>query len=109
MGKIAHYHPVSLHVVRGAAEYCGFKFGVLKWLKSTPTGSSATYRFTLEKTPPALSNAPIGLIRSRLVECFNADIRIGTLRQTTKGAITGELTTYLFADPVQAQIEGIGA
>lgn len=109
MGKITHYHPVSLHVVRGAAEYCGFKFATLKWMRSTPTGSSATYRFVLEKTPPNLKDAPIGLIRSRLLECFNADIRVGTMRQTTKGNITGELTTYLFADAVQAQIEGIGA
>jgi len=109
MGKIAHLHPVSLHVVRGAAEYCGFKFGLLKWKKSSPTGSQATYRFTLEKTPPNLKDAPIGLIRSRLIDCFNADIHIGTLRQTTKGNITGELTTFLFEDPTQAQIEGIGA
>ncbi len=109
MGKITHYHPVSLHVVRGAAEYCGFKFSKLKWLKSSPTGSSATYRFTLEKLPANLKDAPIGLIRSRLIECFNADIHVGTMRQTSKGAITGEITTLLFADPTQAEIEGIGA
>lgn len=108
MGKITRYHPVSLHVVRGAAEYCGFKFGQVKQTKSDPTGLSATYHVTIEKIPDRVKNENIGGIRSALVNCFNADIRVGTVRQTSKGRLTATLQTFVFADPVQAQIEGIG-
>jgi len=99
MGKQTLYHPVSLHVVRGAAEYCGFKFGKLKQVKSDPTGLTATYSAQIVELPKAVKHGNIEYIRQALADCFNADIKVLAVRQSTTGSLTCTLRTCIYCDP----------
>jgi len=101
MGKVTLYHPVSLHVVRGAAEYCGFKFGKIKQTKSDPTGLSATYHVQVVKIHPACKEANIGFITHMLKACFPNDIKVKEVMWSTKRGISAVLMTYVDTGPNQ--------
>jgi hypothetical protein len=85
MGKKTLYHPVSLHVIRGAAEYCGFTFGKLQQLHHFSAKESVRYNATILGVPPGWDLQPMDLMQAQLQECFLDDIRVYWLRLNRLG------------------------
>lgn len=104
MGKKTLYHPVSLHVLRGAVEYCGFKFGRLQQINSDPTGLTATYRAVIEKAPKHCEGKSLEYVHFALQECFNADIKVLTVSATSHGAMTVRICSRIPRDPEQSTL-----
>jgi len=101
MGKKTLYHPVSLHVIRGAAEYCGFRFGKLTQTASDPTGYSARYIADLVDMPADCKDRALPYILARLNECFAADIHATELRAGTCHKIRATIKTRIVTDARQ--------
>jgi len=85
MGKATLYHPVSLHVIRGAAEYCGFKFETITQINGYPELKVARYNITVVGFPLNWDKQPLDIMQSMLQECFMDDMRVHWLRQNKKG------------------------
>jgi len=81
MGKTTLYHPVSLHVIRGAAEYCGFKFDKIHQLNGYPELKTARYNITVVGFPQGWDKQPLDIMQSMLQECFMDDMRVHWLRR----------------------------
>lgn len=81
MGKTTKFHPVSLHVIRGAAEYCGFRFEKVHQLHSFPEKQSARYNVTIVDFPKGWDQMSLDLMQSVLQDCFLDDIRVHWLRR----------------------------
>lgn len=95
MGKTTLFHPVSLLVIRGAADYCGFKFGRIV---QTHEDREANYaRYTAElKSWPAKWDKSLPVVRLNMLrDCFMNDIEAHWLRQTKSGKWCVDLVTYL--------------
>jgi len=84
MGKTTLYHPISLHVIRGAAEYCGFQFEKVHQLNSFPENHTALYNVTIVKFPKGWNKQPLDIMQSMLQDCFMDDIRVHWLRLNRK-------------------------
>jgi len=86
MGAKKGYHPISLHVIRGAAEFCGWQFGKIVRLKEVVDEQRAEYKCTIVRTPRGANEwAPRSFMR-QLQHCFVDDIEVtqvelSTLRQ----------------------------
>jgi len=93
MGKTTLYHPVSLHVIRGAAEYCGFQFGKLKQLWSDPEKMTARYEATIQRVPAAWVNESPMIIQNELQNCFMDDIRVHWVHYTKSGILACYIST----------------
>lgn len=106
MGKITRYHPISLHVVRGAVEYCGFKFGALKQSASDPTGLTATYVAEVTKLRSDCKDRSLAYVKSELQQCFNADIKVLELRGNAAGKLRAIIRTSIIQDAQQMPLEG---
>jgi len=76
MGKRTLYHPVSLHVLRGALEYCGIKLGRLVQIEASLEEKKAYYRATIIDIPDALRSYPTWDIAKELQECFAQDVTV---------------------------------
>jgi len=87
MGKTTKFHPVSLHVIRGAAEYCGFKFGKIKQKIAHPDRGAAEYTAELVQVPPKYQDMAEAMLLVVLSDCFAADIRPHWLRRAKDGSI----------------------
>jgi len=98
MGKKTLYHPVSLHVLRGAAEYCGWQFGRLQQTKSDPTGLSATYKADIVKFPKHVQGMALSVMRYELQNCFNHDIRVAVMTGDSNGKLYATIVTRIFRD-----------
>jgi len=86
MGKKTLYHPVSLHVIRGAAEYCGFQFGTIKQKWNDPEKRTARYDVEIKKMPDDLMKTGTLLgIHHDLQNCFMDDIRVHWVHMTQSG------------------------
>jgi len=81
MGKKTLYHPVSLHVIRGAAEYCGFRFEKVHLLNSFPENQSARYNVKIVEFPAGWDRQPLDLMQNQLQACFMDGIRVHWLRK----------------------------
>lgn len=81
MGKTTLYHPIPLPVIRGSAEYCGFKFDKIHQLHSFPEKRSARYNVTIIGFPQGWNEQPLDLMQSTLQQCFMDDIRVHWLRR----------------------------
>lgn len=92
MGKTTLYHPVSLHVVRGAAEYCGWKFKTLKQTGQWPEIGRAHYQAVIEKIPKESTNKSLAEMKKALNACFAADITVTLLWKTKNGTWKCNLT-----------------
>jgi len=73
MGKQTLYHPVPLSTVRGAADYCGRKFGRITQ-KKVLEGKYSVYQVRVEKIPDNLQALGIKAIFDRLSSCFNDEV-----------------------------------
>lgn len=86
MGKKTLYHPVSLHVIRGAAEYCGFQFGKIKQRWAVPETQQASYDLEIARMPGDLATSGTLLrIHHDLQECFMDDIEVSWVHMTQSG------------------------
>lgn len=79
MGATKRIHPVSLHVIRGAAEYCGWKFGKIKQVKYYDGLNKAEYTCEIEEMPGTAHNWPIKVIHKQLQHCFMDDISVASV------------------------------
>lgn len=98
MGKATLYHPVSLHVIRGAAEYCGWKFGKIKQTSYDPDEQWARYAAVIQIIPERLKNATPVVRLNDLRDCFARDIEAHWLRQTKSGVWTVDIITRVISD-----------
>jgi hypothetical protein len=99
MGKTTLYHPISLHVIRGAAEYCGWKFGKIKQLDSSPGLSKAHYEARIELMPRNLAASSLEKMQDELQKCFMDDIRVHWLHKTRRGLYACRLSVSLGQPP----------
>lgn len=81
MGKTTLWHPIPLHVIRGAVEYCGFKFEKVDQLNVFPERGSARYNVTIVEWPGTWNELPIDVMQTMLQDCFMDDIRVHWLRR----------------------------
>lgn len=85
MGKTTLFHPVSLHVIRGAAEYCGWKFKHVHQTMAEPDRNRARYSAEIEKMPKRVFGQTPMFMQNELQNCFLDDIRVHWLHQTKSG------------------------
>lgn len=85
MGKTTLYHPVSLHVIRGAAEYCGWKFSKIHQTDCDKDRKSARYVAEVTTMPKRVWGKTTLIMQNELQECFLDDIRVHWLRQSRTG------------------------
>jgi len=98
MGKTTLYHPVSLHVIRGAAEYCGWKFGKIKQVGAEKGEGWARYTAEIETVPKRLANdGPMAMLND-LRDCFAVDIEAHWLRQPKTGGWIVDIITRVTVD-----------
>lgn len=76
MGATTLYHPISLHVIRGAAEYCGWKFSTIKQIAANPELFSALYEVSIEDIPAKLDTYGPEIMIRQLQHCFMDDIEV---------------------------------
>jgi len=81
MGKTTLYHPISLHVIRGAAEFCGFRFEKVHQLAGFSEKQSARYNVTIAEYPKGWDTQSLDLMQKDLQACFMDDIRVHWLRK----------------------------
>lgn len=105
MGATKGYHPVSLHVLRGAAEYCGWKLGKIKKIAEIPEQQKAVYVVEIAKEPNGAENWPPKTYRKQLQHCFMDDIRVTTVRLSTSGDNTAVFTVQLNRAPMDEALE----
>lgn len=91
MGATTLFHPVSLHVIRGAVEYCGWKFGKIVQTGLDNAEQVARYRVEIERIPPESQNQPEMIMLNDLDNCFSTDIKCHWLRKTQKGVYMVDL------------------
>jgi len=99
MGKTTLYHPIPLTVIRGAAEYCGWKFGAIKQLEADRELTFARYRAKIESMPQRVVNLGVFGMFMALRDCFMDDIRPHWLRQTRSGVYYVEIMVDLRPKP----------
>jgi hypothetical protein len=87
MGKVTLFHPISLHVIRGAAEYGGFRFGRIHQLDSWRQLLAARYETVIERVPEGYQDLALDLLQSALQDCFMDDIRVHWLHRTKRGQL----------------------
>jgi len=107
MGATKGYHPVPLLVIRGAAEYCGFKFGRIKKIAEFPEQQKVVYVCTIEKAPSGSDDWPPKVYRRAMQHCFMDDIRVTTVRLSTSGDTTIVLTVQLNRSPMDAELKNV--
>jgi len=81
MGKTTLYHPISLNVIRGSAEYGGFKLVRIKQLGADRDRRRARYYARIEGFPGGWDHQPTSQMQHQLQECFMDDIQIQWLHQ----------------------------
>jgi hypothetical protein len=107
MGATKGYHPVSLHVIRGSAEFGGFKFGKIKKIAEFPEKQKVVYVCDVERAPRGADDWPPKVYRRALQHCFMDDIRVTTVRLSTSGDTTVVLTVQLNRSPMDAEMERV--
>lgn len=93
MGKQTKFHPVSLNVLRGAAEYGGFKLGKVRQLTYEEWSNSASYKCDLVQFPPDCDLNPDKLHKT-LNGLYAADVEVQLVWKTRSGNWHCILHTY---------------
>jgi len=99
MGKTTRFHPVSLHVIRGGAAYCGYKLGRIRQTELSEGRTRAKYVTTIEGYPLDLDNPSLLVHRHTLNECFVSDIQVLRVWQTYGNKIYVEIVVHLETPP----------
>lgn len=76
MGKTTLFHPVSLNVIRGAAEYGGFRLGKITQMGFDPQTGTARYRTELVHIPSSLRDASNKSLADAFQSLFAADLTV---------------------------------
>jgi hypothetical protein len=105
MGKTTGYHPVSLHVIRGAAEFCGWKFGTITRLKANASLESAEYRVVIVRSPRGADDWPPKAFRRQLQHCFVDDIQVTQVELSTHRQPQAYLKVRLNSTPMDKYME----
>jgi len=86
MGATTLYHPISLYVIRGAVEYCGWKFGRIKQLTANADLGTARYLCKIDTMPRNAINWPVKTYQSQLQHCFMDDIIVERVTAHSDGS-----------------------
>jgi len=87
MGKTTLYHPIPLSTLRGAAEYCGWKFGKIVQVWSDPERQEAKYRVEISVVPNVLVQ-DVRQYKTLLQRCFMPNIRVHNFKWVIGGKVT---------------------
>lgn len=101
MGKQTLYHPVSLAIVRGAAEYGGFKLGRMRQTWFDKSRGEASYATTLESIPQDCVDAPLHAIRKALSGLFASDVDVISVYQNRVGRMFVQIFCHTNVKPFQ--------
>jgi len=85
MGKTTKYHPIPMSVIRGSAEYCGFKFGKIKQTHVDQEFGRSWYIVDVDVIPDKYKDLAINLMSQVLQDCFVQQIEVRWLRQSKSG------------------------
>lgn len=87
MGKQTLIHPVPLSVLRGALEFCGWKFKSLKQIAVFDDGRKVAYKITGLKPPSdAPRYDPLGAMLA-LQRCYNPPVLVDRVVMDTSPKI----------------------
>ncbi len=103
MGKTAHNHPISLHVLRGAAEYCGWKFKKITWQYGNQSKSQACYIAEIETMPKSADTWPLKTMKAQLQHCFMDDITVVSMWSRPDGRWLCKLYVDLTVEATTAE------
>lgn len=84
MGKVVHYHPVSLTVLRAAAIYGGFRFGKISQTVVNSAEQMAVYIVEIVAFPDHLYPKEPEVIETALQGCFAADVKVASVYFTSR-------------------------
>jgi len=108
MGATNGYHPISLHVIRGAAEFCGFKIGKMRRVAQLPTEGKAVYSVEIEAAPRGWTNWSPAIYLRQLQHCFMDDIQVKRVEMATNRRARAVLVVQLGSTPMDAMLEAAG-
>jgi len=91
MGKKTKFHPLPLTVIRGAAEYCGFKFGAIKQMSLFDDNTQARYIADVEIYPLKLQFKTDTEILAYLADCFAISVTPAWPRRNKNGMLRVDL------------------
>lgn len=94
MGKKTLYHPVSLNVLRGAAEYGGFALGKFRQTKFDETTNVATYDAVITKIPTRLEQSNFKILAAHMNGLYASDVEVLQVWITRRGKLMCELQTH---------------
>jgi len=95
MGATVRFHPISLHVIRGGAAYCGYRLGRIRQIELSEDRTCAKYVTTIEGYPLDLDNPSLIDHMQTLNECFVSDIQVMRIWQTYGNKIYVEIWVQL--------------
>lgn len=107
MGATKGYHPISLHVIRGAADYCGWTIGKIVKLSEDIDNQKASYRILIDKGPARCDDWPPKVYRRQLQHCFMDDIRVKDVDLSTRGTAIATLEVQLNRSPLDEALAGV--
>lgn len=105
MGKTTGYHPISLHVIRGAAEYCGFEIGKIQRIAEWPAEEKAIYRIEVRDGPGGWRDWPPNVFRRQFQHCFLDDIKIKDVVMRADRPIIAIATVQMHRSPIDEALE----
>jgi hypothetical protein len=111
MGRRTLYHPLSLHVIRGALEFCGVKIGRLTQQSSDMSQETATYNADIIHTTRDFRKASIPDLAAEIQNCFAQDVTVSKIfstydPKTHKMTLTAVLYVDIHVDtPTERLIE----
>jgi hypothetical protein len=85
MGKQTRYHPVSLAVIHGAAEFAGFKLGKLRQVDVDEAEGMAQYIAPILQIPKLHEQSNPKLIQHALDSAFSSDVGVLVVWITRRG------------------------
>ncbi len=97
MGKQTLFHPVSLYVIRGSLEACGWKIGRLTQTKLSTDRSVARYVGIIENAPRGMAPDPDLMVQD-MQDCFAADITVKWVKLDSRGRVAVTLETRVTND-----------
>ncbi len=97
MGKTTKIHPVGLNVLKGAAEFGGFKLGRIRQESCDEAANVAYYRTEILVAPANCGRDPNEL-RGRLNDLYSRDVLWTAVSIHSSGVITARLITGDFDD-----------
>lgn len=106
MGKTTGYHPISLNVIRGACDYCGWKLGKIKRIAEMPEQQKAVYHVEILHAPRGSDDWPPKAYRRQLQHCFTDDIIVTSVLLSTSGQNRAVITVQLNRSPMDQILEG---